>query len=576
MSLRLDSKAGTLLVDRISGSARAGRVLAVMGPSGAGKTTFLNAICGRAPYARISGSVTLGEQALSTRHIAYVPQTDSLNRAFTVQQTFALTARLQRADGSDCAASIEELLDVLSLSEQRHELVGKLSSGERKRIAIGVGLLSAPRVLLLDEPTTGLDSATSAVIVDHILRVTRRTNVVCLLTIHQPSAQLFASLDDLLLLSRGKMAFFGPVTAVRGHFSSLGFEPAAGSNPADFYLDLMNARPDELAALHNGDWALSDPAAADFSWQDALARRQDQITPKDVSGAQQPSQAALATVHPSESRRLPVLIASRLLYFWQERTLYLYRLLELVLIAVFIGTLFLRLHRSLGNVQELGGALFFKVWVVLFVAISGTPILIHDRLVFENEYLNQSYSAWTFCLANFIASLPYQLLSAIVFEAIVWYLVGFNDAFSAYVFSVASTLSLLLMMESISLMTVQVLKDAMLATTFSMVVLGMLFLFPGFFVATDNMVQAIRWLSYVVPTHYDLDSQLDNVFSGQSYLAADGSSVSGETVLQQFFSVSLDYNKWIDWFIVMLYMAAFRLMHWLLLLFQYRKYGHAK
>ena len=160
----------------------------------------------------------------------------------------------------------------------------------------------------------------------------------------------------------------------------------------------------------------------------------------------------------------------------------------------------------MGNVEAIGGALFFKVWVILFVAISGTPIMVRDRLVFENEYLNQTYRASTYCLATFLASLPYHLVSAVVYEAIVWYLVGFNDGGAQWVFSVASTFSLLLMMEGISLITVQVLKDAMLATTFSMVVLGTLFLFPGYEVATSNMVASIRWALHVVPTQCDRDS----------------------------------------------------------------------
>ena len=77
----------------------------------------------------------------------------------------------------------------------------QLSSGERKRAAIGLALLAQTRVLLLDGPTTELDKAMSAVIVDYIVRVTRKTGVMCLTTLHQPASAHFSSLDDLLLLS---------------------------------------------------------------------------------------------------------------------------------------------------------------------------------------------------------------------------------------------------------------------------------------------------------------------------------------------------------------------------------------
>ena len=412
-------------------------------------------------------------------------------------------------------------------------------------------------MLLLDEPTTGLDSATSAVIVSYILRVTRTTGVICLMTLHQPSSALFSSLDDLLLLSKGKTAYFGPTSAVSDYFTAHSLAPPESSNPADHYLDLMNDQP-ELVARH---WAESKDAVN-----------------KGVVPAEAEEKAAGGPLpqHPSELSRLVVLTATRALYFWQERALYIYRLIELVIIAIFIGTLFLRLHNSIDSLNELSGAIFFKVWVILFVAISGTPILVRDRLVFENEYLNGTYTAATFCMATFLASVPYQLLSAIVFEGVLWFLVGFNDAMEPFTFAVASSFSLLLMMEGIALIVCQVLKDAMLATTFSMVVLGNLFLFPGFFVSTTDMVRSIRWVSYVVPTHYDLWSQLYNVFHSQVYDDGAGGVISGDDVLSQYYHINQSYSKWLDFFIVLCYMALFRMMHWMLLEFSYRNYGHKK
>ena len=558
VSLTLHTHSAKTLVKNISGFAHSGRVLAILGPSGAGKTTLLNAISGRAPYANITGSVSVGGQWLSSAELSYVPQFDCLNLQLTVEQTFASTQRLQRTKVAEGMSSVDELLGVLSLTEKRHQLVAQLSSGERKRAAIGLALLAQPRVLLLDEPTTGLDSATSAVIVDYIVRVTRKTGVICLMTVHQPSSALFSSLDDLLLLSKGKTAYFGPTSAVADYFTSCSLTPPDASNPADFYLDLMNDQP-EVVARH---WAESKDAEAEK---------------RSAASADSKEQALLPTAsHPTELQRLVLLTGIRLVYFWQERVLYLYRLVMLLFIAIFIGTLFLRLHNSLSDLNELSGAIFFKVWTILFVATFGTPLFVRDRLVFQNEHLNGLYKAWTFCLATFLASVPYQLLSAIIYEGVLWFLVGFNDALEPFVFSAASTFALLLMMEGIALIVCEVLKDAMLSTTFSMVVLGCLFLFPGFFVATTDMVQSIRWLSYVVPTHYSLWSQLYNLLHSQSYDDGAGGSISGDDILDHVYHVSHSYSKWLDFLILLCYMAVFRFMHWALLVFTYRNYGHKK
>ena len=106
---------------------------------------------------------------------------------------------------------------------------------------------------MLDEPTTGLDSETSLVMMEYLLKVVRFSGICCIVTIHQPSAQLFAQLDDLLLLTHGKTAYFGPIHRAAEYFHSRGFSVPATTNPADYYLDLINAKPAEIAALRNKD-----------------------------------------------------------------------------------------------------------------------------------------------------------------------------------------------------------------------------------------------------------------------------------------------------------------------------------
>ena len=133
VTLTLRDKTNKTLVHGISGVAQSGRVLAILGPSGAGKTTLLNAISGRAPYAKIAGSVSVGGETLSSAELSYVPQFDCLNLQLTIEQTFVTTAQLQRTDMGVGMATVNELMDVLSLAEKRHHLVSTLSSGERKR-----------------------------------------------------------------------------------------------------------------------------------------------------------------------------------------------------------------------------------------------------------------------------------------------------------------------------------------------------------------------------------------------------------------------------------------------------------
>lgn len=546
------------------------------GPSGAGKTTFLNAVGGRAPYARVHGSVLLGTSPLSKNHLDFVPQFDALNPAHTVYHTLCIMAKLKNLDAAECQTRVGELLDMLGLVPLAHKFVGDLSSGDRKRVSIGVALIANPSVLFLDEPTTGLDSESAFVVCQYLLRVTRATGVVCVLTIHQPSAAIFALCDDLLLLSKGRMAYLGRAADAEGYFASQGFHLPADTNPADFVLDLMNAKDAQAIASvtrppeADQDEQKESEATAEAAGANAAPawRTLFDASPHHYVARTTGRTAAPHPARPSELIRLYVLTRSRLRYFVNERSLYLYRLLELLFLALFIGTLFLRVPHTLVRLQETSGAMFFSVWVTLFAAISATPVFVRDRLVCDNEYLNGAYSLHVHVLAQLAAGIPFQLASAVVFQTIVWFMVGFNDSFEPWLFAVLMTFSLLLLMEGVSLLLVHFVPSAMLATTGSMVVLGMLFLFNGFFVRVSDSVASIAWLAWIMPTKYTLDGMLTNILTGQLY-AGPGFDMHGSDVATEFFKLD-ERPKWGDWAIVMSYAIFMRMAHWAALKFSYR------
>lgn len=137
------------------------------------------------------------------------------------------------------------------------------------------------------------------------------------------------------------------------------------------------------------------------------------------------------------------------------------------------------------------------------------------------------------------------------------------------------TTVLLIMMESVALIVVAELKDAMLSTTFSMVMLGTFYLFAGFFVQQQDMVRSVFWACYLVPTKYSLNGQLDNIMIGNVYSQpAAGVVVPGSHILSQFFAISnsLELSRWGNWGIVIAFAAGLRVLHWVLLTLQYRKY----
>jgi ABC-type lipoprotein export system ATPase subunit len=151
-------KGGKKLIDNVSGSVRAGKVLALMGPSGAGKTTLLNALANRAPYANVTGAVTFAGLPLTSKDLMYVPQFDEIKGYTTVFQQIELVGLMKCSDQAAMRRRLLQLLQILGLFEKANVLCKDLSGGELKRVSVGMGMISSPKVLFLDEPTSGLDS----------------------------------------------------------------------------------------------------------------------------------------------------------------------------------------------------------------------------------------------------------------------------------------------------------------------------------------------------------------------------------------------------------------------------------
>ncbi len=235
----------------VYGYASQGKVLAIMGPSGCGKTTLLNTLYGESKVKE--GEVRLGGILLNRKlihRISYVTQTDRFFSQLTLRETLQFYAKLKVPETlkpSDMGQKVESLVEVLELNscldtQFGHITQPKLSSGERKRASIACELLGDPRVLLLDEPTTGLDATVALKIMNILYQYARdfKATVVCV--VHQPSSKMLYTFDDILLMHMGKTAYQGTVDDALQRLASVGLHCGAMQNPADFFLDILSQK----------------------------------------------------------------------------------------------------------------------------------------------------------------------------------------------------------------------------------------------------------------------------------------------------------------------------------------------
>jgi len=210
------------LLDGVSVSIYPSELVGLMGPSGAGKTTFMLSLNGYEPPT--TGQVLINGEDLYANFdrfrglIGYLPQDDIIHSELTVRESLYFTAKLRLpADTQDAEIEerIERVLIELKLTEQGDQVIGSaeakvLSGGQRKRVNLAQELVTDPVLMFLDEPTSGLSSKDTTDVMAVLRGLADRGRTI-VLTIHQPSREVYGRMDHVLLLSPGgKLAYFGP------------------------------------------------------------------------------------------------------------------------------------------------------------------------------------------------------------------------------------------------------------------------------------------------------------------------------------------------------------------------------
>ena len=191
-----------------------GQFVAIVGPNGAGKTTLFKAISGT--VTPVSGKVTyegrdlLGVPPWQRAHlgIAHVPEGRQVFSALTVLENLEMGA-YPRSGRNEWARNIERIFALFPvLAERRHQLAGTLSGGEQQMLAIGRGIASSPRLLLLDEPSMGLAPAVADLIFERIAALNREDRITLLL-VEQRVAEALESCDYGYVLETGRVVLEG-------------------------------------------------------------------------------------------------------------------------------------------------------------------------------------------------------------------------------------------------------------------------------------------------------------------------------------------------------------------------------
>lgn len=251
----------------LSGQVTAGEMLAILGPSGAGKTTLIEILGGKNKLGKTTGSVAFtaatnpAEETAIVKQprIGYVDQQDILPSMLTVQEALLFAAQLRLPESvtqDQKLAKVFEVMKQLGILDIKDTRIGNherrgISGGEQRRVSIGLELVACPDVLVLDEPTSGLDSVSANKVVSVLRELAHDpTNPTAIIaSIHQPNSKLYQLFDKILVLSHGRELYFGPGgLAPNDYFAARGHAAQPGYNVADHLLDIASEPTDDLLA----------------------------------------------------------------------------------------------------------------------------------------------------------------------------------------------------------------------------------------------------------------------------------------------------------------------------------------
>ncbi|MCL7029383.1 hypothetical protein MKW94_012888 [Papaver nudicaule] len=542
------------LLKGVSGAFRPGVLTALMGVSGAGKTTLMDVLAGRKTGGHIDGNIMISgyqkKQETFARISGYCEQNDIHSPHVTVYESILYSAwlRLPKEVKPEIRKMfIEEVMELVELSSLRGALVGLpgvngLSTEQRKRLTIAVELVANPSIIFMDEPTSGLDARAAAI----VMRAVRNTvdtgrTVVC--TIHQPSIDIFESFDELFLMKRGGQEIYvGPLGRHSCHLIRYfeGIEGVSkikdGYNPATWMLEVTSAGQEGGLGVD----------FTDIYKNSELCKRNKELI-KELSVAPPGTKDLHFPTMYSRSffTQCMACLWKQYWSYWRNPPYTAVRFYFTVFIALMFGTIFWDLGTKTSQRQDLFNALGSMYLAVLFLGVQNTssvqPVVAVERTVFYRERAAGMYSALPYAFGQVVIELPYIFIQSLVYGVIVYAMIGFDwtpAKFFWYLFYMFFTLCYFTFY---GMMTVAVTPNHNIAAIIAAAFYGLWNLFAGFIIPRTKIPIWWRWYYWACPVAWTLYGLAVSQFGDIQTTMVD-TGVTVEFFMKDYFGFERDFQ----------------------------------
>ncbi|KAK4593204.1 hypothetical protein RGQ29_017372 [Quercus rubra] len=505
------------LLRDVSGAFRPGILTALVGVSGAGKTTLMDVLAGRKTSGYIEGSISISgypkNQATFARVSGYCEQNDIHSPNVTVYESLVYSAWLRLAKEVKQETRkmfVEEIMDLVELNPLRNSIVGVpgvdgLSTEQRKRLTIAVELVANPSIIFMDEPTSGLDARAAAI----VMRTVRNTvdtgrTVVC--TIHQPSIDIFEAFDELLLMKRGgQVIYAGPLghhsQKLVDYFEAIPYVPKIkdGYNPATWMLEISS--PAVEAQL--------DVDFAEIYANSELYKRNQELI-KELST---PSPGSKDLYFPTKYSQSFVIQCKACFWkqywsYWRNPRYNAIRLFVTIVIGVLFGLIFWNKGDKTHKEQDLLNLLGAMFAAALFLGSTNTaavqPVVAIERTVFYRERAAGMYSALPYAFAQVAVEIIYVAIQTFVYTLILYSMIGFHWQLEKFLWFYFFILMCFIYYTLYGMMVVALTPSYQIAAIVMSFFLSIWNLFSGFLITRRQIPIWWRWYYWGSPVSWTI------------------------------------------------------------------------
>lgn len=525
------SKIELKLLQKVTAFVQPGVMTALMGPSGCGKTTLMDVLAGRKSTGTVSGEIYYGTSkptlSFLRRHTGYVEQFDTLCDNLTVYENLMYTAEMKLPMEMPIAEKqerVNKLIEDLDLVKCRDTLIGNaqrkgVSGGQAKRVNIGVSLISDPKVLYLDEPTTGLDSFTSDELMKHVSKICANGLSVCA-TIHSPTPYCFHLFHSLLLLAGGLQVYFGPTSQDMVEYFQNGgladnLELEHGAE-AEWVITLVtgaekDGRREEFVSMYSSSKL---KAANDKQLEGVLiflrgaAGEGMKLTVEDFD--QDDLRKGKPTAVPTKWA-ITKMLKYRVLKNYQDGMFLSARIVDKLISLGIVMTLFQGLGGSTDPIDMNGVAagLFMFATSPALTAGAYLPTIMLERPLYNRERADGLYYSFTYLIVKWIQEVVLVVPTSLILATLVYFSMGLNGLWVVYWLNY-----MLAMLTSIafSYMIAVACPSFKFANSAVPFYGGTLLYFIGFLIPVNTMPGYWKWYAYLCQLRYPWSAMMATNF----------------------------------------------------------------